>query len=639
MTELFVAPDGDDAGPGTRERPFATLDRARHAARTLSGGIVVQLRGGTHVLAEPLELTEADSGRDGDPIVYQAHGYGTSDQEEVVVSGGRLITGWEERDGAWLADVGDLDTRQLYVDGRRAGRAAIDTLPGDVTMTETGYVTDSDAPLGWRSPADVEFVYRGVYPWTEARCGVAAVSAGDTARDTDRDTDRHTTRDRDTGREADRDAGDADRDAGDTADDTKTGGDFRTDSVITMVQPAFGRARELYNSTWEGQTSRGPGLPTRVENDTAFLTEPGTFVLDRSRPGRHVLRYLPRPGEHPDRTRVVAPVLETLVRATGAHDVSFRGVTFADATWLRPSGPDGFLHYHGSGFYIGGPVQTVAFGEGASVTVPGESITIPACVVFDGVSGVRVEGCRFTRLGATGLGLNGGADVTVRGCDFDTLSAGAVSVTSTRSTLIEDNLVHHVGLDYPGSPGIALLDTSGCTVAHNQVADVPHCGIVAGPGQGTRILRNLTTGTMGALADGGGVYLAGSQGDSYESGAVIRGNVIKDTRTPYNFGLYTDYGAAWVTVEENVVVRADSTAILQVWPPLENVVYRGNFWDADPIGADDPPAGVTYEGNTTLAGEREIDAATATLQGRAGLLRSRPTRTPDGPSPLATAHS
>jgi hypothetical protein len=152
---------------------------------------------------------------------------------------------------------------------------------------------------------------------------------------------------------------------------------------------------------------------------------------------------------------------------------------------------------------------------------------------------------------------------------------------------------------------------------------VPHCGIVAGPAEGTRILHNLTVRTMGVLADGGGVYLSGPQGSSSDNGAVIKGNVIMDTRTPYNFGLYTDYGAAWVTVEENVVLRADSTAVLTVSPPLENVVYRNNFWDTDPIGAADPPAGVTYQGNATFADEEKLNVATTAIRARAGLLHPR----------------
>ncbi|WP_197093784.1 right-handed parallel beta-helix repeat-containing protein [Nonomuraea sp. SBT364] len=566
---LYVSPHGDDAAPGTPERPFATLGRALRAARELTGDVVVHLRAGTHTLAAPLELTEDDG-----HLTFQAHGYGTPEQEEVVISGGREITGRLE-DGVWVADVGDLDTRQLYVGAegsyRRAERAGIDALPGDAARTVTGYVTDSPDPLSWHSPADVEFVYRGVYPWTEARIAVAAV------------------------------APDGDR------------------TLITMAQPAFARAVELYNFTWEEHTQAGPALPTRIENDAAFLTEPGTFVLDRSRPGRHRLRYLPHPGEQP---RFVAPALETLLRVTGSRDVTFRGLTFADATWLRPGSPAGFLHYHGNGHYDGGPVEKVVIVEGhAWVTVPARSETIPACVAVHGGQDVRFEGCRFTRLGATGLGLTGGERHVVRGCDFDTLSASAISVDGGHDTLIEDNLVEHIGLDHSGSPGIALHGTDGCTVAHNHVREVPHCGIVAGPARGTRILRNLTTGTMSVLADGGGVYLSGPQGDSHDTGARIVGNVIKDTRTPYNFGLYTDYGAAWVTVEENVVTGADSTAVLQVSPPLENVVYRGNFWDADPMGSDAVPDGVTYEDNTTLA--EGLDAATTDLQDRAGLRRRR----------------
>lgn len=570
MFHFHVAPSGDDAWPGTAERPFATLERARSAAREAAGEAVVHLRAGTHVPAGTLELTEADSG-----VVYQAFGYGTPAQEEAVVSGGRRVTDWRERDGVWVADVGDLDFRQLYVDGRRALRAGIPGLPGAASPTVTGYVTDSTEPRGWRSPGDVEFVYRGVYPWTEARCGVAGVSAD-----------------------------------GDS-------------TVITMARPAYGWAAELYNSTWEGQTSSGLGLPTRIENDAAFLSEPGTFVLDRSRPGRHQLLYLPLPGEDPERTEVVAPVLETLLSAVGARNVSFRGLVFADATWLRPSRPEGFLHYHGSGYYEGGGVETAVLGEGASVTYPAAWASIPACVTLADVAGVEVEGCRFTRLGASGLGVSGGVGVAVRGCDFDTLSGGGISVSGGRDVTIEDTWVHQVGLEYSGSPGIAVSDARGCTVARNEIADVPHCGIVVGAGEGVRVLGNLTVDTMQVLADGGGIYLSGAQGSSPENGAVVRGNVIVDTRTPYNFGLYTDYGASWVTVEANVVARADNTAVLEVAPPLEHVVYRGNFWDADPVGHDNPPGGVTYEGNVTLKDERELNAATVHIRSRAGLLRPR----------------
>ncbi|WP_433379574.1 right-handed parallel beta-helix repeat-containing protein [Streptosporangium sp. CA-115845] len=561
MNDFYVSPSGDDTWPGTLERPFATLAHARDLAR--GADAAVHLLAGTHRLTETFELTEADSG-----VTYRALG-------EAVVSGGRRVTGWRERDGVWLAEVGDLDTRQLYVEGRRAERAAIDAIPGKATRTDTGYVTDSTAPQSWGNPADVEFVFRGVYPWTEARFGVAAVE----------------------------------------------GDEYST--TITMAQPAFGWAIELYNSVvpWEGGgESYGPGLPTRVENGAGFLTEPGTFALDRSRPGHHVLSYRPRPGEDPERTEVVAPVLETLVKVTGARDVAFLGVTFADATWLRPSRPEGFLHYHGTGYYEGGPIEKVSFGEGAWVTVPGASSEIPANVVFEGAARVAIEGCRFTRLGATALRFSGdSADILVRGNVFESLCGGGISIGGSRGARVENNWVHDVGLEYSGSPGIAVTGSEDSTLAHNQVNDVPHCGIVVGAGKSTRVLRNLTFNTLKVLADGGGIYLSGPQGDSHDNGAVVRGNVVRDTLTPYNFALYTDYGAAWVTVEGNAVQRADNTAVLRVWPPLENVVFRGNFWDADPVGWDDPPEGVTMEGNVTSADEKDFEVRTASIVARAGL--------------------
>ncbi|MEU7524129.1 right-handed parallel beta-helix repeat-containing protein [Saccharothrix sp. NPDC042600] len=558
--ELYVSPTGDDSAAGTEEHPFATVDWARRAAREVAGEVVVHLRAGTY--AGPWAFTEDDSG------TYQAYGFGTSAQEEVVVGGGREITRWRQGSGGvWVADVGALDTRHLTVDGRRVERAGIDGIPGDVSENSEGYVTN--VVLEWR--AGVEFVHRGVYPWTEARCAVESVE----------------------------------------------------DGVIRMKQPAFGWARELYNSTWDGHTSRGPGLPTRVENDPSFLCEPGTFALDRSRPGHHVLHYLPRPGEDPATTRVVAPELETLVSVTGASGLSFRGLVFADTTWLRPVSDRGFLHYHGSGYHDGGRIDTVVVVEGQSwLTVAGEPETVPACVTVVDSSSVGFEDCRFTRLGATALGVTGGADVRVRGCGFDTLAAGALTLTGTRGAVVEDNVVRRVGLDHSGSPGISLLGTEGCTVAHNLVDDVPHCGIVAGPARGTRILHNHVTRSMGVLADGGGIYLSGPQGSSHDDGAQVRGNVVTDTRTPYNFALYTDYGASWVTVTDNVVRRADNTAVLHVNPPLENVVYRGNVWDADPVGSDTVPDTVTYEDNRTLTDPVELDAA-QTLAG-AGPRRAAP---------------
>src|SRR5690606_15799600 len=290
---FFVDPSGDDSGPGTAERPFGTLERAREAA---GPGDTVVLRGGVHRLDRTLLLTEADSG-----VTYRAHGYGTPEQEEVVLRGGRRGPGWRAGPGGTLlADSPGPDVRRLRIGRRTAERASV-PIEGGFTRTGTGYLFDDPAVAEWGD--GVEFVYRGVYPWSEARCPVARIRRGGGA------------------------------------------------AAVEMAQPAFERAARLYRSVgdWDGQRHQehnGADSPTTAENSPAFLTE-GTFALAGG-----VLHYLPLPGERPG--EATAPVLETLLHVRGARDVSFLGLSFADAAWSRPGSPGGFLHYHGNGHYDGG---------------------------------------------------------------------------------------------------------------------------------------------------------------------------------------------------------------------------------------------------------------------------------------------
>lgn len=612
----FVVPTGEDAGPGTIECPFASLARAQQAVRAstaqMETDIVVNLRAGTYFLTAPFHLlgSAGDSGAGGHRVIYQPFGYGTADQEAVTLSGGRTITGWEQVDpnsGIWRAMVGDLETRQLYVNGRRARRATrAGGFPGQLTRTESGYTTDSDEPQEWANPSDIELVFTGVYPWSEARLQVAGI-AGDAAATT-----------------------------------------------ITLAQPAWDWAGRLYNSVlgWESAetaawAAAGGSLaaPSALENSLSFLTEPGCFVLDRTRPGQHFLHYRPRPDEDLTQASVVAPVLETLVRGDGADDhplrnISFRGLTFADATWLRPSRPEGFLHYHGNTFYDGGPIQTVTFGDNdeSSATVPGgEAAVMPANLTFSHTAGIEIVGCRFTRLGATALEFSGGSvETAIRGNEFSDISGGGLAIganapaaeaDANRDNRIEQNWLHHLGCDYHGSPALLLNGPQAAIVDRNQINDVPHCGIVLYGRETTRdnqITRNLVFNSMQTLADGGGIYLSGRQGMSYASGTLVRGNLIRDVITSYNIGLYTDYGSAWVTVQANIIVRADTPIVLQVWPPLDQVAFIGNFWDTEPADLDAPPPTVIVAGNIRLTDEivaagLASNPVTADIVTRAGL--------------------
>jgi Right handed beta helix region len=88
--EFFVAPGGDDANPGTKGKPFASLERARDAVRAANAqgpaGATVWLRGGVYERTATFKLDQRDSGTEDAPVVYRAF-----DNEDVRIMGGRLI--------------------------------------------------------------------------------------------------------------------------------------------------------------------------------------------------------------------------------------------------------------------------------------------------------------------------------------------------------------------------------------------------------------------------------------------------------------------------------------------------------------------------------------------------------------------
>ncbi len=77
---FVVSPSGRDSNPGTRRRPFRSLERARDAVSELKsvagevpeGGVTVWLRGGRYAVTNTFELGEGDSGAFGAPVVYRA---------------------------------------------------------------------------------------------------------------------------------------------------------------------------------------------------------------------------------------------------------------------------------------------------------------------------------------------------------------------------------------------------------------------------------------------------------------------------------------------------------------------------------------------------------------------------------------
>lgn len=546
-TQLYVAPWGNDAWPGTAEHPFATPAAAQRAVRGrtrgMTGDIVVNLRAGTYTLDAPLRFTATagDGGSGGHAVIYQAFGYGTPQQEAPTISGGRPVTGWrpaEDVPGAWKADVGALQTRQLFVGGRRAQRAALGTgLPAKAVLLPEGYAVRSTVPQAWQRPRDMELVFnggKGGLPYSEARCGIRQIR-GD-----------------------------------------------KEWSVITPDEPCFANLKRSYRAEVKGAI---PAAPTDVENSISLMRRPGMWYLDRSRPDSHVLYYRPRAGEDMTSVAAIAPVLDRLVIAGGTaaaplRDMTLRGLTFAHATWLAPSEPAGFPQIIGSWIY------------GAK--------RMPGHVAFRATERLRIEGNRFTQLGGQALVVaQAGRDNVVRGNTVDDVSGGGIELRGRATgNRIEDNDVRDIGVDYRGSIAIAVEGAPNASVAHNLVRDVPYTGIWGEAPRGLRIAGNLVVGAVRTVPDGGGIYVHGRQGRSFASGAVVERNVVRGSG---GVGVYLDVGADQITARRNVL-HGNDHAVSGVEPG--RLRLAGNYWDdATPFWwpEDAATGGVELNGNTLLS--------------------------------------
>lgn len=91
--QFYVSPNGDNNNPGSLEKPFATITKARDAIRKIKkdnglpiNGVKVFIRGGNYPFTSSLDLIKEDAGEAGKPIIYQAY------QNEVPhLIGGSLV--------------------------------------------------------------------------------------------------------------------------------------------------------------------------------------------------------------------------------------------------------------------------------------------------------------------------------------------------------------------------------------------------------------------------------------------------------------------------------------------------------------------------------------------------------------------
>ncbi len=476
-TTYYLAPNGNDRWSGTlaapnrarTDGPFATLERARNAIRTLktagglpAGGVVVELRAGTYAPAHPFALDARDGGTAAAPIVYRAR-----KGEAVRVIGGAAVTAWgpvtdakilARLDPAARAHVRVADLHALGVTDcgiptggwgqwEQANRLELFFQDRPMTMArwpnegftkiadvqgatpigmngehgckEGVLVYDGDRPARWAEEKDIWVDGYWFWDWAEQRQQVARVDAA------------------------------------------------KHQLILQPPHHDFGYRKGQWFYAY---------------NVLAELDQPGEWYIDRA---AGLLYFWPPTPL--DTGRAVVSVQPSIVTMKDTAYVTLRGLTLEAA-------------------------------RNAAVTI-------------DGGTGCRVVACTIRNCGGWAVTVTGGTAHAVVGCDISETGDGGIALTGgDRRTLTaaglraENNHIHHYSRwNRVYQPGIALNGV-GNIAAHNLIDNAPHEGM-SFSGNNHVIEYNEIHSVCYESNDAGAIY-AGR--DWTMRGTVVRYNYLHD---------------------------------------------------------------------------------------------------------------
>jgi hypothetical protein len=533
---FYVAPDGDDANPGDKGRPFLSLEKARDAVRGLkasnnalpSGGVDIRLRSGEYRIAQTFVLEEKDSGTEQSPVVYRAE-----PGETVQLHGGIRITGFQPvRDDTILArlpkesqgktlcadlkplgvhtlkplELGGFSsgrgfvthpTQELFFDGRamtlarwpNEGFATTGELvrpekePGDwgYTYSKTGaYRYQGDRPARWAAEPEPWLYGYWYFDWADSYEKVASI---DTAK-----------------------------------------------REITLAPPApkYGfRKDQMF----------------RAVNLLSELDQPGEWWLDR----KNCVVYFWPPADVKKATVELSLLDAPLIELRKASHVTLEGL-----------------------------VCELAGGD---------------AVRIKGGSHCLLAGCTVRRCGGDGVVVQGGTDHGILSCDIYSLGRGAIRLAGgSRKTLapgrhfVENCHIHELSrIDRTYTPGV-VVEGVGNRIAHNYFHDIASSAMRVG-GNDHLVEYNETCRVVLESNDQGGVDMYGNP--------TYRGNVFR-----YNYwhhighwqhpdgiraGIRFDDAISGSLVYGNVFWHASSGAFggVQIHGGKDNVLDNNLFVDCE----------------------------------------------------------
>ncbi|WP_121356207.1 L-rhamnose mutarotase [Flavisolibacter nicotianae] len=575
-SQIYVAPNGADSNAGTQASPVASVAMALRKARewrrlhdpAAANGLHIYVANGIYHLSEPLFIRPEDAGTETGVTTIEA-----LPGAKPVLSGGINVGGWKKlttpvkalskkaQQQVWVTDAPTvsgqwLDFRQLWVNDAKAVRARdrdeahLHRILSWNKKTGQCWIPKPAVPLSGINGLEF-FIHQW---WAIAVLRVKSVDV-----------------------------------KGDSA-------------LLSFYQPESRiQSEHPWPSPWISSETGNSAF--YLSNILEFLDEPGEWYLDKT---AHRLYYWPRAGENLNTATVVAPVLETLVKAEGTPErnlssIHFKGISFQHTTWMRPS-QQGHVALQ-AGMYLLDAYKLKVPGTPEKKTLENQAwVGRPAAAVnLRYATNIQFENCRFEHLASTALDAEKGVrNALFRGNVFKDIggSAFVAGVFSdeamethlpyspadkrevTEGITISNNVITNAANEDWGCVGIAAGFVKETTIAHNDLSELPYTGISLGWGwtnaanamQNNKIIGNRIVRYGRQMYDVAGIYTLSAQPAS-----LIAENYIDSIyKAPYAhlphhwFYLYTDEGSSGITVKNN-------------WTPsekfLQNANGPGNVWE------------------------------------------------------------
>lgn len=579
--QFYVSPKGNDRNPGSKGKPFQTLERARNAVRLVNekmeDDIIVHFASGTYQFSDPVVFSPADSGMNGKRIIYQAY-----EDQKPVFSGATKVTGWKlHKEGIYQAKLAHSEKlRSLFVNGNRAYMTSKNA--GVKGPWGTFNVTAGEADWAWVSGSTADGI----------RFNADDVPDLENPEDVEilRNTkfNSHILGIRDI---------------------TMEGGD----RVLKFQQPYGAIALNIKYGAYH--PSRGHTILNAFE----FLDEPGEFYFDRK---KKTLYYMPREGEDMAVAEVYAPRVGTLISIRGnskterVSNLTFTGITLAytEALLCEVDGSFGKSTVQAA-------THCIAFDVPDWHTYAYRAYdTMPNAVTVNSAQSIRFEENTFKHIGNEGIGfINDVIDSEIVGNLMYDIGGGAVQVGHPqhvyegdepehskftaevegicRNNRVENNVMYDMTTMFYGHAPITAYFVDGLQLVRNHIQKCNYTAVSVGwgwnnfdeistDGNPTTTCRNNVFSynrvydCMKMLHDGGAYYTLGSQPNSTSDG-----NYVKASTSHFQGVYHPDEGTAWYTGKDHVfeVLPDQDIFELNKWRRKHDNHYRNIYSTSDGV--------------------------------------------------------